>query len=31
VQTIADILVDPEGAREQRDHWEKGAVPPGNG
>jgi type IV secretion system protein VirD4 len=25
VQTIADILVDPEGAREQRDHWEKTA------
>jgi type IV secretion system protein VirD4 len=25
VQNIADILVDPEGAREQRDHWEKTA------
>jgi type IV secretion system protein VirD4 len=25
VQNIADILVDPEGARERRDHWEKTA------
>jgi type IV secretion system protein VirD4 len=25
VQNIADILVDPDGAREQRDHWEKTA------
>jgi type IV secretion system protein VirD4 len=25
VQTIADILVDPEGSRERRDHWEKTA------
>ena len=24
-QNIADILVDPEGARERRDHWEKTA------
>ena len=27
VQNIADILVDPEGARERRDHWEKTATP----
>jgi type IV secretion system protein VirD4 len=25
VQNIADILVDPEGAKERRDHWEKTA------
>jgi type IV secretion system protein VirD4 len=25
VQNIADILVDPEGSRERRDHWEKTA------
>jgi type IV secretion system protein VirD4 len=25
VQNIADILVDPEGARDRRDHWEKTA------
>ncbi len=25
VQNIADILVDPDGARERRDHWEKTA------
>ncbi len=25
VQYVADILVDPEGARERRDHWEKTA------
>jgi type IV secretion system protein VirD4 len=25
VQNIADILVDPDGARERRDHWEKAA------
>jgi type IV secretion system protein VirD4 len=25
VQNVADILVDPEGARERRDHWEKTA------
>jgi type IV secretion system protein VirD4 len=25
VQNIADMLVDPEGARERRDHWEKTA------
>ena len=25
VQNIADILVDPEGARERRDHWDKAA------
>jgi type IV secretion system protein VirD4 len=25
VQNIADILVDPEGARERRDHWDKTA------
>ena len=25
VQNIADILVDPEGARERRDHWERTA------
>ena len=25
MQNIADILVDPEGARERRDHWEKTA------
>ncbi len=25
VQNMADILVDPEGARERRDHWEKTA------
>ena len=26
VQNIADILVDPDGARERRDHWEKTAY-----
>ena len=26
VQNIADILVDPEGARERRDHWDKTAT-----
>ena len=25
VQNIADILVDPEGARDRRDHWDKAA------
>jgi type IV secretion system protein VirD4 len=28
VQNIADILVDPEGVRERRDHWEKAAQAP---
>jgi len=29
VQNIADILVDPEGALERRNHWEKNVPQPG--